>query len=262
VRRAVASLAAVGLLVAMAGFAIGAPLKEKSVEFTAEGETERVAECKQGQEAVAGGFFGERPNAFLPAFESKREGKRGWSYRLYGDEAPATAYVYCDKKEPGLKAKSVTHELAELFVPETVTARCGRGKEAVSGGFEAPFTKLAVVASKRSGKRTWEAQFVGPVGVDVSVFVYCDKAEPGLKTKSASTTVLDEQSASVSAKCKHRRQLRSGGFESEFGPTVSEGALVNESRRDGKRRWDVTADSFGGEQQLTAYAYCEKKRAN
>ena len=261
VRRLIWVAIAAVALAAIAGTA-GAALKQKSVEFTVDGEGEEVAKCKRGQEAVAGGFF--TPEPVLPAFESTRDGKRGWSYRLYAEgDVPATAYVYCDKREPGLKVKSASVTLKKSFVAQAVTARCGRGKEAVSGGFEAPLTKLAAVASKRSGKRTWEAQFIGPPGVEVTAYALCDKREPDLKAKSASTTVLETPptplTSVTSPKCKRKQELRSGGFEIEFTDVMADGGLVNGSQRAGKKAWEVTGFSIGGDPELTAYAYCDKK---
>jgi hypothetical protein len=262
-RRLIWVAVAAAALVAIAG-AAGAALKEKSAEFTVEAgeETEGAASCKRGQEAVAGGFFLETDSSgsVLPNFESQREGKRGWTYRLYSfEETEATVYAYCDKKEPELKAKRTTEDLSQLFVPETITARCGRGKEAVSGGFDAPFTKLAVLASRRAGKRSWEATFLGPPGVSVSVVAYCDKAEPGLKAKRAETNIPIDGIDSVSTRCKRKQELRSGGFEIEFDQVTQNEGLVFGSRRDGKRRWEVTGFAIDGTPEMVAYAYCDKK---
>jgi hypothetical protein len=56
------------------------PLKEVSVEFTADGETKRTPECNPGQEAVAGGLYAQRPGpvSIYPVFESARADDRGW----------------------------------------------------------------------------------------------------------------------------------------------------------------------------------------
>jgi hypothetical protein len=262
------TVVATATLVAIAGTA-GASLKQKSADFTADAneETEETATCKRGQEAVAGGFFVDADaGQVLPTFESQREGKRGWTYRLYsGVETEAAAYAYCDKSEPGLKVKSNSRQLEKSFVAEAVSARCGRGKEAVSGGFEAPLTKLAAVASKRSGKRRWEAQFIGPPGVEVTAYALCDKSEPGLKTKSASTTVPEgapTPTSVVSRKCRRKQELRSGGFQIEFTDSNSDGGLVTGSQRMGKKAWETTGFSIGGDPELTAYAYCDKKEKN
>ena len=261
----------VGLaLIAVFGMAVAAgkprkakPLKEASVEFTADGETERTAECNPGQEAVAGGFYIDRPGpvTIYPPFESARDGKRGWSSRVYGSPDPrsVTAYAYCDKKEPALKTKAATDSLKKIY-GNLITARCKRGQEAVSGGFDLPLSKAIVIASRRTGKRAWAVEVVGVPGTEVTVFAHCDKREPRLKAKQASTVppASGNESASVVAQCKRKQQLRSGGFEGEYPGGMTAGQ-VDGSRRVGKRGWEVTGIGFGPERGLTAYAYCQKK---
>jgi hypothetical protein len=259
----------VALAAGIAALAISGPaaakLKEKSTTFTVPAmvvqPTDGAATCKRGQEAVAGGFFAD-PDVLgtLLEFDSLREGKRSWSFQLYeGSGGEATAYAYCDKREPGLKVKQATEPLAENFITQSVTAKCKQGQEAVSGGFEAPFTEMSVVGSKRSGKRTWEAQFIGPAGVEVTAIAYCDKDEPRLKTKQASTNLAEDETGSATAKCKRKQELRSGGFEAEFSEAAGNTGLANGSRRDGKRRWEVTGFGLEGSPEFTAYAYCDKK---
>jgi hypothetical protein len=265
-RRALALGVAAGIAaLAVAGLASAAKLKEKSTTFTISGDeepSEGTATCKRGQEAVAGGYFVEPAEFGTPlVFDSTREGKRGWTTELFQSEAgEATAYAYCDKREPGLKTKTASEKLSGSFDTESVVARCKRGQEAVSGGFEAPFTELTVLASKRAGKRSWEAQFVGPAGAEVTAIAYCDKAEPGLKAKQKSTTLsLSDPTGTVLAKCKRKQKLRSGGFEGEFSDVPDIVGLPVGSRREGKRGWEVTGLNTDGSPEITAYAYCDKK---
>jgi hypothetical protein len=271
VRRPVVAIIAACALLVVGGIATGAskprkaakPLKEVSVEFTADGETERTPECKPSQEAVAGGFYVVRPGpvSVYPVFESARVDRRGWIYRLVGDPDPraATAYVYCDKREPGLRTKTVTDTLKTTY-GDHISARCGRGAEVVSGGFDTPFSGQIVLASKRTDKRTWDVEVVGSVGTEVTVFAYCDKGEPGLKTKTTSIVPPDTQdeTSSVVARCKRKQQLRSGGFEAEYPDGFTFGE-VDGSRRVGKRGWEVAGIGGGPDRGLTAYAYCQKK---
>jgi hypothetical protein len=272
VRRSAVAVIAAAALLAIGGLAtsvgkprkVAKPLKEASIEFTADGETERTPDCNPGQEAVAGGFYVERPGpvSIYPVFESARVDKRGWIYRLVGEPDPrtATAYVYCDKREPGLKTKSVTETLTTPY-GNHISAQCGRGAEAVSGGFDTPFNGQVVVASKRTDRRTWDVEVVAPPGTEVTVFAYCDKREPGLKTKTASTVPpqTQDEGTSVVARCKRKQQLRSGGFEAEYPDQFTAGE-VDGSRRAGKRGWEVTGIGLGPDRGLTAYAYCQKKK--
>jgi hypothetical protein len=260
-RRLAVILGAGAFALAVGGLAMAASkgLKERSVAFSIDGLGEATAQCKQGQEAVAGGFFGPPDSAY--PYDSEREGERGWRTRLYSGANPAdvTAYVYCDKKEPGLKLKSETEISPSPPATETVSAKCGRGKEAVSGGYNTADAELIVMSSKRVGKRSWEVGYVASSGTPITALALCDKSEPGLKTKEASTTPLTESESAI-AKCKRKQELRSGGFDAEYdydtGPDYS---VAHGSRKQGKRRWEVAATGVGGSPTVTAYAYCDRK---
>jgi hypothetical protein len=263
--RRVAVAIAAGLLALMVcGLALGASkgLKERSVAFSAaDGLGEGTAPCKAGEEAVAGGFSG--PSGSLVPFVSAREGERFWRTRVYsglGGADEVIGYVYCDKKEPGLKVKRATEVSPDVVLPDSVTARCGRGKEAVSGGFEFEDSELVVTSSKRAGKRSWEIGYIAVPETTVTAFALCDKSEPGLKTKQGSMTPPVGGPASAIAKCKRKQQLRSGGFEAEYNyPTGEDQSLVHESSKPGKRRWEVAGSAIDGEPEMVAYAYCDKK---
>jgi hypothetical protein len=277
-RRAGGSLAlvaalAMGLVVLLAtgGFAAGA-LKEKSRTFTVSSGAagEGTAKCKKGQEAVAGGFFGPAdfvadPHLVVP-FDSSRAGKRKWRYRAFslsvGDDQAST-YAYCDPDKPRLKAKSATTTTDDTAV--SVTARCPRGNEAVSGGFSTDSVDefVWVVASKRIGKRKWQSEFVNPTDdpIGFTSFAYCDKSEPRLKQRSEAITVESPNTASVTAKCRRGRSLFSGGFDGGFSEADSVFPFVNGSRRSGRRGWEVTAAlGMSNPAEITAYAYCDKKK--
>ncbi len=258
------SAASIALLVGGGGVAGGA-LKERSVQFddfeAGDPFEEGTATCKRGQRAVAGGFFDQPddPTVFVLPLDSAREGKRGWRHRAGGNEgASATAYVYCDKHGPKLKTKSASAVLGDMEEePTTIVARCRRGQEAVSGGFDMPDTEALVTSSKREGKRRWAVTVIGGPGT-YKAFAYCDKSEPGLKERSQ--TITEEavpEVQSVVAKCKRKQELRSGGFETEFTDTAF--ALTEGSRRSGKRGWEARALPLSDSPELTAYAYCEPK---
>jgi hypothetical protein len=261
-RRVLVTTTAGVLALTIGGLALGASkgLKERSVAFSVDGFGEDTAECKSGEEAVAGGFSGP-PGGIVPQV-SGREGKRAWRTRVYSGGSPADVigYVYCDKKEPRLKVKSAAEESPAVIVPESVIARCGPGKEAVSGGFDIEDSELVVTASRRAGKRSWEIGYIAVPGTTVTALALCDKSEPGLKTKQASTTPPVGSPDSAIARCKRKQQLRGGGFEADYDyPAGNDQSLVHESRKRGKRRWEVAAQASNGEPTVTAYAYCAKK---
>jgi hypothetical protein len=141
-----------------------------------------TATCPRGSEAVSGGFsgFGPLDSAVFP-YTSKRVGDRSW--KVVGRNSDQNnaedlkAFAYCDKHEPGLDAKS-----AHVSVPDqtarSVTAKCGHGKSAYSGGYagqvdsnNGPFA----FKSKKSKGGDWsaaaEGNRTGPGRF--TVFAYC-----------------------------------------------------------------------------------------
>jgi hypothetical protein len=251
------------LVVATTG---GAALKTKSasVELEANEMGSATAQCKRGTEAVSGGF--EMPE-FSGVFEAVRAGKRKWTItgRSGGLEAGTlTAFVYCDKSRPGLKKKSSEVPFDSETSTVSATAKCKRGSEAVSGGFsgEAGFRPNAL-ALRRDGKRRWTASALNPFDTGTfTAFAYCDKSEPGLKTRSTTVAIGDFDHGSATTKCRRGTQLVSGGFSSP--PVMTAGfpgpaVIVIESRREGKRGWTASGLAGGGGGSLTVYAYCEKK---
>jgi hypothetical protein len=265
------------------GVATGAKLRTKSEAVSVDsGENgTATAQCKQGSEAVSGGF--ETPDfdttyleASIWTIDSKREGKRKWTSagHNFGDAAgERVLFAYCDKSEPRLKAKSqrVTVPGGLLgFGLATATAKCKRGSEAVSGGagaseFDLTGGEVLMVESRREGKRKWTVTGAndGPADGELVAFAYCDKSEPRLKTKSTSID-LDPypDTGSATAKCKKGRQAVAGGFGGDFTSGLGAVILPLASKLDGKRKWTATgySDSSGAGGEFVAYAYCEKKK--
>jgi hypothetical protein len=256
----IAALAVGVAALAMSGLASG-KLKERSVAFTIDGFGETTAACKRGQEAVAGGFSG--PAGGIVPYASARDGGKGWRTRLYSGGTPAnvTAYVYCDKKEPGLKVKSVTEMSPLPAAKDSVTATCGRNKEAVSGGFNVADSELTLTSSKRVGTRSWEVGYIASPETPITAVVLCDKPKPKLKTRQVSESFAASGPETVVAKCKRKQELRSGGFDAEYNyPSGMDSSTVSGSRKSGKGGWEVAVQVGNGEPTVTAYAYCDKKK--
>jgi hypothetical protein len=172
------------------------------------------------------------------------------------------------------KSASTTITSAEEF--DSTTAKCKRGSTAVSGGFEGTgfdqgvTPQLLPIDSARAGKRQWTSagafySAAGTTSGEFTSYAYCDDSKPRLKTRSATTTLQDFGSpdaiGSATAKCKRGSVAVSGGFDSSdflnnfSGPAI----LPLSSRREGKRKWTVSAFNDGGEAgELVAYAYCDK----
>jgi hypothetical protein len=275
-RLIVLGLIATSATAATASIAAGA-LKEKSasVQLDAADTGSATAKCKKGTRAVSGGFDDPTFNAEAPAsgsygqtFTSQRTSKREWTSVVSNGLAEATdafTYAYCSDELPRLKAVSATTTIPESEV-DSVTARCPRGGEAVSGGFAAeqlnPFDGVYPLASHRAGKRKWVASgYSSPISepeADLTVYAYCAKKKLGLKTRSESASREDaSENLSLEARCKKRERVVSGGFA---GPLEVFTGFVDpfESRRTSRRAWTASTAAYG-DLDFEAFAYCLKK---
>jgi hypothetical protein len=231
--------------------------------------------CPKGTKAVSGGFktefFGvDLDFPFIPIEASRRTRSRGWTSSGFNDgtaEGDLTSFAYCRKQKLKAATDTVPAPVGEFV---TATATCPAGTKIVSGGFEASPVDtvgttpvLYVSESRRASKRRWEASAFsnGNEEGELEAAAYCAK-EKKPKARHASTTLDSETpSASVIAHCKRRERVVSGGFGS---PDDSGEATPRflASKRMGKRRWKVSAfyGNAGATIQITAYAYCERKR--
>jgi hypothetical protein len=153
----------------------------------------------------------------------------------------------------------------------TATAKCKRGEKVVSGGFDADFdsndTTVVLFESRKTGGRKWTASAGNrdTGSAQLNTFAYCSESLGGLKTRSAQTTIPesffpDASSGTATATCKKGERVVSGGFDGPYDPTAASGVILPyESRKQGRRRWTVSATSYGqGAGTLTALAYCSE----
>ncbi len=222
-----------------------------------------TADCDPGAKAVSGGFRTELdPDSgpiFLP-FESQRTGARGWAFSatyIFGpDPATITSFAYCRDEKVKSSAESETFDVGES---QTVVATCPPGTKVLSGGFEGDEEDDAVpYVSRKLGKRQWEVTaVVYSDGASLTAQVNCREGRK-LRKKEDTATIDDDRTATAVAKCKRSQRVVSGGFAQEDFP-VEGGPFTYESVKDGKRKWRVSATSLGSS-DITAYAYCEKKK--
>jgi hypothetical protein len=259
-------------LVVGIGVASGKKLTKKSESETlALNEFESVtARCETGTKAISGGFEGDLGlnlgDAAIETVGSLASGGREWTTNGYNFEDPGelTSFAYCIDQKVKRKTKSSTIPSEQR---EAVTAKCPEGKKAISGGFNNPTFDPGIdpsvvmpFRSKKDGKREWEAG--GATVTDkAGTFVAQVNCREGkkLKTVDDSTFIDDAGIWSASARCPSEHRVISGGFDYDLFPTPD--AFVFSSHRTDKRTWEVSVVDFQEEAELTAYAYCEKKKA-
>jgi hypothetical protein len=254
------------------GVATGAKLKTKSASETlSPGEFDDVtAKCKKGTKAVSGGFdsdfdAGGPTEAILP-YMSRAEGGRKWTSAGFnlGQPGELTSFAYCRDQKIKRRTEDTSLSFAET---DTVTATCPQGTKVASGGFDNPDfvlngTNIAIFPneSKKTGKREWtvSGRNLADDPGDLVAQVNCHERK-GLKTFDETLSINSPGAHDVEAECGAGRRVVSGGFDYSLPP--SEGAFVFSSHKVGKREWEVEAVDFDNPATLTAYAYCEKKKA-
>jgi hypothetical protein len=236
-----------------------------------------TASCPSGTEAVSGGFAAP---GFDPLFNgasnipfgSRRVQDDQWKVdakNFGGASGTVSSYVYCDRHEPGfVRASKTTTVAAETS--GSATAKCPRGTEALSGGWQSPNNVTGddaffAFTSERASNRKWNVTAFNDDNDnahDLKAFAYCDKRQPGLVERSKSTTVAGGVKASLTPKCPKGRQAVSGGFESSVVNTEFDAAFTVTSRRTSARKWKTSGYGNGDpttNSPITAFTYCKKK---
>ena len=255
-----------------------AALSEHSKDVTIPALTDKTAtaSCPSGTEAVSGGFaspgFDPQFNgASIIPFGSRRAGNDAWTvdgknFSVGDTSGKMFSYVYCDKHEPNLAVAKKTTTIASND-NGSASAKCPRGSEAFSGGWQSPKNVTGdnaffAFTSKRAGDRKWKVTAFNDDNTnshDLKVFAYCDKRQPGLIERSKSTTVAGGAKTSLAPKCPNGRQAVSGGFESATVNTPFDAAFTFASRRISQSTWKTSAYGNGDpatDSPITAFVYC------
>jgi hypothetical protein len=171
-----------------------------------------------------------------------------------------------------IKFKKSTISLVADGDEQSTTATCKRGLRAVAGGFNGPGFVAdgdgpyqIPLTSLRESKRKWTGSAVDDAdGGPYTVIAVCSDELPKLKQKSATTTIPEDEDdiGTTSAKCPRGGEAVSGGFVPEIADADgSDFNFVTESRRTGKRGWQVTAYNNSSEPlDLSAFVYCAKEK--
>jgi hypothetical protein len=257
--------------------AVGLTSHLKGVNVAPQKDGVATSSCPSGSEAVSGGFAnpGFDPMATGPAnllFTSRRLHRNQWQVAAHNfGQASGTlfSYVYCDSHEPGLVVETNTDTILASS-NGSVTAKCPRGSEAVSGGFQSPSggflaKTLFAYGSKRVGDRKWTVSVVSNDPMNdhkLKAFAYCDRRQPGLVTRSKNGTVTGVQKVSLTPKCPNGAQAFSGGYDSTLDTTKNPPAtaFAFTSRRASSSSWRVSAVGNGDNTNTateTAFVYCK-----
>jgi hypothetical protein len=278
----ISGIALVATLALGAGIAWGLTTRTASTTVGPSPDaSSKAAKCPQGKRVISGGFdnpgFADLTSGSpgLFAYASHKSRSRRWTVGAQNDNNGAgteRVFAYCGS------ADSLATRWVSVTVPNagtqhrTATARCPRGRQAISGGFDNPgFTQdggagFFPYVSKKYRRRGWRVsvELYRPAPATLKVFVYCS-ASGGVKKRSASATVpsTGSETATATARCKHGETLISGGYSTtsqEFpGGGMGPDLWYYRSRKAGRRGWMVSAFHNGSasEGAFKALAYCE-----
>ncbi len=205
---------------------------------------------------------------------------RRWSRSIAAAVGAATFLAVA-----GVAAARLTSDSATTTIdPQqngTATAKCDSGSAAVAGGFAAPgFDPSAstgpanlTFASNRPASGKWVASAhnynsptpppdkAEPGAGPLLAYAYCDKSDPSVTVRSATTTVAGAGHATLTPTCPTGREAISGGFQSDA-PTPGTGEFTNfayTSKRAGDQAWKIAVLNLDpSSHTVTAFAYCEK----
>jgi hypothetical protein len=275
---------------AMAGIAAARLTSESAnVTIAPQQNGTAAAECGPGSTAVAGGFAapgldpGAETGPAILTYASTRSGDGKWpaSGHNFNRPAPApkvdtgsgplVAYSYCDTRDPRVTVRSESTTV-DPGGHATLTPKCARGREAVSGGFQSDqptssegFTAFAYT-SMRSGDRVWK---VAVANVDsanshsVDAFAYCEKHGPDLVTRGAEEKVGHAPTVTITPSCPKGSKIFSGGYKSTFSDSGGgmDFNIAYTSKRNAGKKWKVSAiavalNTTSTKSAETALAYC------
>jgi hypothetical protein len=259
------------------GVATGAKLKTRSDSTTLPPGPVKVstgfanARCDEGTKAISGGFHadvGIEPGdpLIVPTDSAGPWNRRAW-YAVganLGDEpGELTSFAYC-------RDERVKQRIGEFSVEpldsNTRTVRCPKGTRVIAGGFAATSnvspSPLFVFESRKVRKRRWlTGAFNNSTDEDGFVFplATCGGGVEALKTSKRKIVMDGPGVHTVSARCKPKRRVISGGFD--LGILPNPDAFVFSSHKEGKRVWEASAvvNFDGPPAELKAFAYCEKR---
>ena len=255
-----------------------AALSEHSKDVTIPALTDKTAtaSCPSGTEAVSGGFaspgFDPQFNgASIIPFGSRRAGNDAWTvdgknFSVGDTSGKMFSYVYCDKHGPNLAVAKKTTTIASND-NGSAAAKCPRGSEAFSGGWQSPKNVTGdnaffAFTSKRAGDRKWKVTAFNDDNTnshDLKVFAYCDKRQPGLVERSKSTDGRGRSEDLSGAEMPERAPGSLGRLRERHRQHSVRRCVQFASRRISQSTWKTSAYGNGDsatDSPITAFVYC------
>jgi len=250
---------------AVTSLAAAAQLDERSKDFRVNSTSpnSRVVNCEAGDEAVAGGFFGDLRESRVIPRTFKLKGERKVLLRsdniAGGTTGDASVHAYCADRFPDIDKQTKRRRLTPR--DDRITARCPGDTRAISGGFKAAPGGPVPVESRRIGDDRWRLRFSldGRPG-RATGFAYCATLLGTITNVRRTETLQSGAIRSVTARCPSGTDLLSGGFRGQNSAGAAKITIVGGSRRAGTKNWRASGQGASSNpSKLSAFAYCHSR---
>ena len=252
----------------------GLTLASKTFRMTAPDETQRLTVLCPGKTQPLGGGMTSTPapgpdgEGVYPHSYERLGVQGGWHFSpVLIDPSPSattqrrvTAQVMCGV---GLIPTASPHKTVFLKSGQTktVTARCPKGSQLFSGGFQRTDFRTPggdyVTESRAIGTKAWRVsgRAFGLFGGELTAIAHCVTSKrPLLRQVSASTPLPAGQFAKATTPaCPKGRKLIAGGFSANGSHDI----FFADGSFNGNGTWSASGFGyFGPAPSLTAYGYC------
>ena len=217
------------------------------------------AKCGRGEHVVSGGFsMPDRSEAVV----NRRKGERTWIVKGQDTEGPLKVYAYCSRHlAPGIESATGPINTDPTVEEGTARTKCDRGKVAVAGGwqFETTADNQPVYTSYGNGGRSWKLSAASGDSASITVYAYCLRSDRITTRTKTSSSIADNETGDVKAKCRRGDELLSGAFKTkpkpDYGNKTGPDLFFSLSKKKGGRGWTASAHNYSnvaGKIKLTA----------
>lgn len=182
-------------------------------EVQGNGFSVAVAECRDNERVVSGGYRLEDGTSDTPT-TSKAKGERAWT--VTAQKTGFTAYAVCSRRIRTTDvAETVGFRGTGSGRGTAAAAKCASGKRVIAGGFQfsEPVGNSPVFRSRPTDGRTWSVLALSEADESkLKVFAYCVDDRGGISIRRDSAQIAAGEIETVEPKCRSGETRLSGGW--------------------------------------------------
>jgi hypothetical protein len=148
-------------------------------------------------------------------------------------------------------------------VAKSVTAKCPKGSNVISGGWRSTAGVVEAIDSHRVRERSWKVRAVrytnDTTASTLTAFAYCDTKARRLREAATTLTVPDAEGLVVEHEvaCPAGKEVVSGGFDL-LGANPYAGVIVGSFREDAPH-WQIDFQAAQEDAAIRVSAYCARR---